>query len=110
MTSRLLHLYLLLRLCTLFTLRLFASLGFLGSVLENACDEKFTRLVGTAHQRTAGGVQESQLVATCLPVFEFFRRNVFDYLQVPLGGLHVLTQGETIHTDGAKICVCGGVK
>lgn len=73
------------------------------SILQNAADEELARLVRTAHQRSAGRVQETQLIAAFLPLGKLGRRHVLDHLQMAIRRLHILAEGQTVDAHGAQI-------
>lgn len=64
----------------------------LTAVLQNARYKELSRLIRTAHQRSTGRVQKSQLIAAQLPLLELGRSHIFNHLQMPVRRLHVLAQ------------------
>lgn len=60
---------------------------------DEARYEELAGSVGGPDERPAGGVQEAELAAACLPLFELGWSHVLEHFQVTFGRLHVLTQG-----------------
>ena len=73
------------------------------SFVHYVLDEELAGLVGAADQRTGGRVEEPEVVAPGLPLAELFRGDVLDDFEVSLGRLHVLAEGQAVHTHLSQV-------